>query len=164
MSQKSSHLGLPVPQPGDHSRTVIGINQEERERQERACTLEGCQHRHLSPVEERQTFRPPGCDVGERKPCTGSLPRCPAHNGRARPDGSQTGAGLLPGLERADRGLLLEQRSGSRGGEAAQLQFALRTQEGSAVAALKASSSTLFWADDALRYRGANCLSNARLL
>ncbi len=41
----------------------------------------------------------------------------------------KAGSGLLPLLERTDRDLLLEQRSRSRGGEAAQPQCALRTQE-----------------------------------
>jgi hypothetical protein len=36
--------------------------------------------------------------------------------------------GLIPVLEGADRDLLLQQRSRSRGGEAAQPQFTLRTR------------------------------------
>ena len=40
----------------------------------------------------------------------------------------KAGLGLLPLLERADRDLLLEQRSRSRRGEAAQLQCALGTR------------------------------------
>src|SRR2546427_11796326 len=41
----------------------------------------------------------------------------------------KAGLGLLPLLERADRDLLLEQRSRSCGGDAMQPQFALRGQQ-----------------------------------
>jgi hypothetical protein len=41
----------------------------------------------------------------------------------------KAGSGLLPLLEGADRDLLLEQRSRSRGGEAALTLFALRGQQ-----------------------------------
>jgi hypothetical protein len=41
----------------------------------------------------------------------------------------KAGTGLIPRLERTDRNLLLQERSGSRCGEAALASFALRTQQ-----------------------------------
>jgi hypothetical protein len=90
--------------------------------------LESCQHRFLTPREQGKTFRPPGCDVGERKARTGSLPRCLSHTGpQIRLEKARSG--LIPLLERADGDLLLEQRSCSRGGEAMLTHFAMRGQQ-----------------------------------
>jgi hypothetical protein len=64
--------------------TVIGINPQDRKREERACPLEGSQHRLPAAMHERKAFCPPGGSIGEREPCTGSHLRCRYHSGRAR--------------------------------------------------------------------------------
>ena len=46
--------------------TVIGIEALDRKREERSGALESCQHRLSSTVEQRETFRPPGGDIGQR--------------------------------------------------------------------------------------------------
>jgi hypothetical protein len=113
----------------DQLATSIGINQEDRKGEQCSRLLNGCQHRFLTPREEGKTFRPSDCHVGEWEACTGSLPRCRCHNGRARSAGSQAGSGLLPLLEGTNRNLLFEQRSRSCGGEAMLTSCALGTQE-----------------------------------
>src|SRR5215470_2842045 len=50
-----------------NSPSVIGINPQDRKRQERPSLLEGCQHRLLTSVEKRKTFRPPGGHIGKRQ-------------------------------------------------------------------------------------------------
>jgi hypothetical protein len=49
----------------DELATVVGIDSQDRKREERPRALDGCQNRHLSPVQQGQTFRPPGGYVGE---------------------------------------------------------------------------------------------------
>jgi hypothetical protein len=49
----------------DELSPVVGINPEHGKRDERACSLEGGQHRLLAPVQEWQAFRPASCHVRE---------------------------------------------------------------------------------------------------
>ena len=112
----------------DEFSTVIGINPQDRKREERACALEGSQHRLLAPVQKGKTFRPPGRHIGERQRVqVAALDVCATMSHQVR--FQKAGLGLLPLLEGADGNLLLQQRSCSCRGEAALAQFALGTQE-----------------------------------
>jgi hypothetical protein len=107
---------------------VIGSNPQHGEREERACTLEGSQHRHLSPMQQGQAFGPSRSYIGERQGIqVPALDVCATMSYQVRLQ--KAGSGLLPLLEGADRDLLLEQRSRSRRREAMLNEFALRTQE-----------------------------------
>ncbi len=80
--------------------------------------LEGSQHRLLTPVQEGQAFRPPGGYIGERQGVQVAALDIGATMGH-QVRFQKARSGLLPLLEGADWDLLLEQRSRSRGGEAA---------------------------------------------
>jgi len=106
---------------------VIGVNPQNGKREERACTFEGSQDRLLAPVQEGQAFRPASCYVGERQGIqVTALDVCATMGHQVR--FQEAGSRLLPLLEGADRDLLLEQRSGSRRGEAPLASFALGTR------------------------------------
>ena len=118
---------------GDHDlidelSAVIGINPQNRKREQRACALEGSQHRLLAPMQEGKAFRPAGGYVGERQRVQVTSLDVGATMGH-QVRFQKARSGLLPLLEGADRDLLLEQRSRSRRGEAALATFALGTQE-----------------------------------
>ena len=112
----------------DEFSAVIGIDHQNRKREQCPCSLEGCQHRFLAPKQQGKTFRPPGCYISERQGIQVTalnVGTTMGHQIRFQ----KTGSGLLPLLEGTDRNLLLEQRSRSRGGEAALTQLAQGTQE-----------------------------------
>ena len=105
---------------------IIGIDPQDRKGEERASSSDSCQHRFLTPVQQRKTFRPPGCDIGERQRvdvASLAIGATMGHQVRFQ----KAGLGFLPLLECTDGNLLLEQRSRSRGGKAVLTQFALRT-------------------------------------
>jgi hypothetical protein len=108
--------------------TVIGINPQDRKREERPRSSDGSQHRFLTPVQKGQTFRPPGCYIGERQRIQ-VAPLDVAATMSYEIRFQKAGLGLIPLLERANRNLLLQQRSRSRSRNAALTKFALRTQE-----------------------------------
>jgi hypothetical protein len=111
----------------DEFSTVIGINSQNGKWEERACALEGSQHRLLAPMHERQAFRPAGCYVRERQGIqVSTVDVCATMSHQVR--FQKAGSGLMPPLERADQDLLLEQSFGSRRGEAPLTSFALGTR------------------------------------
>ena len=112
----------------DEFSTIVGINPQNRKGEQRSRSLDGCQHCFLTPVQEGQTFRPSGGYVGQgQRVQVASLDVGATMGHQIR--FQKTGSGLIPLLECADRDLLLEQGSCSRGGEAALTQFALGRQE-----------------------------------
>jgi hypothetical protein len=112
----------------DELAAVIGIDPQNRKREERACASEGRQDRLLAPMQERQAFRPSGGHIGERQRV--DIPSLDVGATMSHEISFQkAGSGLLPLPEGADRDLLLEQRSRSRGGEAALTHLSLGTQQ-----------------------------------
>jgi len=112
----------------DEFPAVIGINPQDWKGEERPSLLEGCQHRFLASVQQRQTFGQSGRHIRERQGvqvATLNVSATMSHQVRLQ----KAGLGLIPLLERADGNLLLEQRSRSCGGNATLTQCALRTQE-----------------------------------
>src|SRR6266436_4871309 len=50
----------------DKLSTIIGIEAQDRKREERSRALESCQHRLSPTVEQGKTCRPDGGDIGQR--------------------------------------------------------------------------------------------------
>ena len=91
----------------DELSAVIGIYPQNGKRKQQACLLESCQHRFLTAVQQGKTFRPPGCDVGERQRVqVASLGVCPTMGHQVC--FQKAGSGLIPLLEGADGNLLLK--------------------------------------------------------
>ena len=112
----------------DELSTVVGIHPQDRKREQCLRSLEGSQHRFLTPVQRGKTFRPSGCYIGERQciqVATLALAATMSHQIRFQ----KAGLGRIPFLERADGNLLLQKRSRSCGGKAALTTFALGTQQ-----------------------------------
>jgi hypothetical protein len=106
---------------------VIGINSQNGKREQPTCTLKGCQHGLLAAMQERQAFRPAGGYICERQGIQiAAIDVCATMSYHIR--FQKTWLGLIPCLEGADGNLLLEQRSGSRRGEAALSKRALGTR------------------------------------
>ncbi len=109
----------------DELATVVGIDAQDRKGEERACTLDGSQHRFLTTKQERETFRPPSGYIGEHQ----RVQIAPLDVGATMSNQicfQKAGSGLIPLLEGADGNLLLQQRSSSCRRDAASTQFAPR--------------------------------------
>ncbi len=95
--------------------TIIGIYPQDRKGEERSCALNGCQNRLLTAIREEKTFRPPSGHIGERQRvhiASFDVHAAMGHQIRFQ----KAGLDLIPLLERADRNLLLQQRSRYRVG------------------------------------------------
>ena len=89
----------------DELATVVGIDPQNRKREERACASEGRQDRLLAPMQERKAFRPSGGHIGERQRV--DIPSLDVSAIMSHEICFQkAGSGLLPLLEGADRDLL----------------------------------------------------------
>ncbi|SRR6266568_1994015 len=110
----------------DELSTVVGIDPQDWKGEQCPRSLEGSQHRFLTPIQKGKTFRPSSCYVGESQGVQVAALDIHATMGH-QVRFQKTGSGLLPLLEGADRDLLLQKRSRSRGGEAMLTSFALRT-------------------------------------
>ena len=82
----------------------------------------------LLSVQEGQALRPPGGNIGERQGVQVAALDIGATMSH-QVCFQKAGSGLIPLLEGADRNLLLEQGSRSRGGKAMLTSFALRGQQ-----------------------------------
>jgi len=112
----------------DELSSVVGIDSQNRKREERACALEGHQQRLLAAMHEGQTFRPAGCYVGERQReqvAVLDVGATMSYQVRFQ----KAGSSLLPLFKGADGDLLLEQGSCSRRGGTVLTSFALGTQQ-----------------------------------
>ena len=91
-------------------------------------SLDGGLQRLLAPMQEGKAFGPFSRHIGERQRVqVASLDSGATMGHQIR--FQKAGSGLIPLLEGAYRDLLLEQRTGSRGGETTLTQFALRGQQ-----------------------------------
>lgn len=102
----------------DELPTVIGIDPQDLKGEQRPRSLDGCQHRFLTPIQEGKTFRPPSRHIGERQRVHVASLEAHATMGHEICF-KKAGLGLIPLLEGADRNLLLEQGSRSCGEDAA---------------------------------------------
>ncbi len=88
---------------------VVGVDSNQGKGQQLPSVIQGSNHPLLAAVQQRQTFRPTGGDIGERQglqECTLGAPTAMRHQidlHAARP-------GVVPILEGAHRNLPLEQR------------------------------------------------------
>ena len=98
---------------------IIRIDPKNRKGEKRSRSLNGSQHGFLTPVQEGQAFRPASRYVSKsQRVQVASLDDSSAMCNEIR--FQKTGSAVIPILECADRNLLLEQGSRSRGGETTQ--------------------------------------------
>jgi hypothetical protein len=112
----------------DKFSAVVGVESQDGKRKERPGTLEGSQDRFSPTVEQGQTLRPLGGDIGQRDRVEVAALRVPSTMGN-QINLQEAWFGLVPLGERADRNLLFEQRTRLSGRKAVGVGVAIRLQE-----------------------------------
>ena len=108
--------------------TIIGIEAQDRKREERSSALESCQHRLSPTVEQGKTFRPSGGDIGQRDGVQATTLKSPSTVGH-QVHLQKAQFGLVPLGERPNRDLLFEQGTSFGGRKAMWVSIAMGLQQ-----------------------------------
>src|SRR6266849_1014127 len=107
---------------------IIGIKAQDRKGEACPGTLESCQHCRSPTVEQRQTFRPPGGDIGQSDGVEATALQLPSTMGD-QIDLQEAWFGFVPLGECPNRDLLLEQGTCFGGRKAMGVTIAMGLQQ-----------------------------------